>query len=574
MHFLIEIPAGRCRTPDELFVIKPEMSLHLEGNDFTFYAWGDPIISPEFRSGLQANRNARFIVNNLYGHYYYLLHDSSNGELKAGNSLFSILPVYYHQNEHGTMLSDNAFTVARHAGLSRISKRFILETALFNYPLFNHAVIEGISLLPSNSSIVASDGKLDIVKHTEIEDLFPSNPVSARESAGRLTKVFLRAVEKYLPGDDYYHALTGGFDGRTLCAASRYHKKTFSAYCFGTDEAPDRKLAKQVAAKSDISFYDIVLGEEYFRDHALEAGKSFVTGSSGTGTFARAHYIYASRLLAERTKYIVTGNFGSEIFRAVHVPGVVISPNLLTLFLSRDRGEAAGMLRSCNAWKWLNHEVMDSVMKGLEGDLDLLPCFNAGCRRMSRNMQFYIFVFEELFRKYFGAEMVNQFGLLRNRTPFLDMEFLRELLATRFAGIHSDFFEDNPLKRYKGQMLYAYIINEAFPLLGKLPTDRGYRPADLISRSGLPAILMGYLRKEAGKRHHSADPYGVRRAWMGNRAYYETLPLNEEYFVPGRLTAGSVRGYSNEAASYYSLVYLDYYAKQLLKGDGKDISAN
>ena len=39
--------------------------------------------------------------------------------------------------------------------------------------------------------------------------------------------VFLETVRKYLPDKNYVHALTGGFDGRTLVSAGIYHKRKF-----------------------------------------------------------------------------------------------------------------------------------------------------------------------------------------------------------------------------------------------------------------------------------------------------------------------------------------------------------
>ena len=131
----------------------------------------------------------------------------------------------------------------------------------------------------------------------------------------------------------------------------------------------------------------------------------------------------------------------------------------------------------------------------LREDILKFSCFNQYYSGLTRNQRFYVFVFEELFRKYFGAEMVNQFRYLKNRTPFLDIDFLKAILKTEFAGIHSDFFEKNPLKRYKGQVLYAHIIKKAYPDFGKMMTDKGYKPDDLINFFGKVNIAKGYLKK-------------------------------------------------------------------------------
>lgn len=569
MRFLLDIaddnpPGG---LPD-LFILKPEIGLHLSGNDYEFIAWGDPICTDTFRKELHTKRSIDFIINNLYGHYYYLFYDRNTRKFFAGNSLFSILPLYYVLDNGRLILSDNAFSLGRYIGKETFSKRFILESLLFNYPLFNHSVIEGVSLLPSNSGIAIDRRGVKVTRHTAIEDLFCRKPLPMKISAGPMTDVFLQAVKKYLPEENYYTALTGGFDGRTLTAAGRYQERSFSCYCFGTSASYDLKIAYEVASKADIPFFAINLDDVYFRDHSLEAGKNFIISSSGTGTFTRAHYLFAAGLLAGKTRYLVTGNFGSEIFRAVHVPGVVISPNLYSVFSSGSPAEACQRLWSSSVMKWLNQAEMSSEKRHLESDIAGLPCFNAEHKDLSRNMQFYIFVFEELFRKYFGAEMICQLGLLNNRTPFIDIDFLKELLSTEFAGIHSGFFEENPFKRYKGQVLYAYIIRKAFPLLGQILTDKGYKPDDLISASGVPRIVTGYIRKRLKRGGNSYDPYGVKKAWDINHQFYERLLFNDVLFNREKIISEKNSGFTIERAKLYSMIYIDNYMNKLSQSNG------
>jgi len=106
-------------------------------------------------------------------------------------------------------------------------------------------------------------------------------------------------------------------------------------------------------------------------------------------------------------------------------------------------------------------------MERIKEDILKLPCYNDSYSKLTKNQKFYVFVFEEVFRKYFGAEIINQFKYIKNRTPFLDMAFLKAILRTELAGIHSEFFEHNPVKRYKGQILYAHIINKTYPPYAK-----------------------------------------------------------------------------------------------------------
>ena len=294
-------------------------------------------------------------------------------------------------------------------------------------------------------------------------------------------------------------------------------------------------IAEEISGRSGLRLEKILLEDEYLKEHSIECGKEFIIGSSGTATFARAHYLYAAKRLSPEYKHIVTGNFGSEIFRAAHVAGVLISNNLFTLFNSDHPEEALQLIEKSREAKSLNRESLGTDWQSLKEDISHMPCFSQSGSDFSRNQRFYIFVFEEVFRKYFGAELANQFRFLKNRTPFLDIGFIRAILKTRLAGIHSEFFEHNPFRRYKGQVLYAHIIRKAFPLMSTMITDKGYRPDDLIKLSGITNIVKGYLRKERSKGRQNPDPNSVMKAWELNRNYWLQVPVSEELFNTGEM---------------------------------------
>ena len=557
ISFLLELDTNRpfIKPASGLFTVKPDFVLHLTGSDFEFLAWGDPISNDRFTTGLPLNLNPEFIVNNLYGHYCFLLADNNRREVMIGCSLFSILPVYYFVQNGRVSLSGNVFELGRHTGHCTTSASFVAESLLFNYPLHNRSLVEGISLLPSNSVFTAGADGFRISKHTSIETWFTNDPEPWRKSLPRMASSFLEESQKYFPKEHYAASLTGGFDGRTLVAAGLYHHRDFSCYCIGSGSSDDLLTAAHVAEGSGLRFMPVVTDEKYALEQSLDSGLGFISGSSGVGTFSRAHYIFAASLLAAETRYIITGNFGSEIFRAVHNPGVMISPALYDVFVSPTPDEAIEKLAGNRMAGLLGKELLQSLLPALRESVEALPCFDRRYAGLSRNRQFYIFVFEELFRKYFGSEIVNQAPYVTNRTPFLDPVFVRELLGTGLAGIHSDFFENNPLKRFKGQALYAAIIREAAPMLGRFPTVKGYRPDDLLSLPGNLRIAVSRMRKKKRFSGAQADPLGVMAAWANNSNFYGELNIDGSVFDIGTVT--SLRGgpFTDEKARLFSLLY-------------------
>ncbi len=533
-EFILEIPlSGTVHDLTALFNIMPRADLHLSDKGHEFLAWGDPICTAKTAGMIMNNASLSFIVNNIYGHYYFLYLNKETGEILAGNSMFSLLPLYYHCTLSALFLSNNAVSLGRHLGMSRTDKRFVLETILFNYPLFNNSIVEGIALLPANSSLRISDSSFYIVSHTRIADYFKSGMISQKEAVMILSDKFVEAVEKYLPEEKYACSVTGGLDGRTLASAGRYHRRDFTVFAFGNEESKDLILARDLSERLDLHFRSILLEDDYVKSHSLACGREFIEASSGTATFARAHYLFSARSLSDDYRYMVTGNFGSEILRAAHVAGVVISANLFTLFNADQATEALRIIRESREFRCLNIDAFSNEWQALQEDVLKLPCFDPSYSGLTKNQRFYVFVYEELFRKYFGAELANQFRYIRNRTPFLDIDFVKAILETELAGIHSEFFEHNPFKRYKGQVLYAHIIKKTFPPFGKVMTDKGYRPEDLISFFGKAAIVRGYLGKKRSARRYSDDPNSVVRAWMANREQWQQSMMSDGWIDKG-----------------------------------------
>lgn len=531
IEFLIEIKLNsRITKIDNIFIKKPVIELHFNEPEYEFIAWGDPIYDKDFKKRFESYKTAEFILNNLYSHYYYIFLNKFNSDLIIGNSLFSILPVYYYTDNNRIVLSENVLTLGKHLNKNTINKRFILETVLFNYPLFNSSIIDGIDLLPSNSCIMIRAAKKEIIKHTNIDDFFSLDPKPWKISTASITDIFISAVKKYFPDLPYAHALTGGFDGRTLTAAGLYYNKQFSVYCFGSDVSRDMQIAADLSARASLDFIDIELDDDYIKHSSKTSGKEFVYNSSGSATFARAHYLHAAKMLSEDNSHIITGNFGSEVFRAAHVAGAVISSNLYNLFNSESIEDGFIKIQSSKEYRSLAAVNYLTEIEEMKTDIQHLPCFDDSFAQLTKNQRFYVFAFEELFRKYFGAEMINQFYYIKNRTPFLDIDFLKAIMQTGLAGIHSDFFEHNPVKRYKGQVLYAHIIRNTYPEFGRMMTDKGYKPDDLINPLGKLNIVNGYLKKITRKSAPNFDPYSVNRAWEYNKDYWLSIPVLYEYF--------------------------------------------
>jgi hypothetical protein len=91
---------------------------------------------------------------------------------------------------------------------------------------------------------------------------------------------------------------------------------------FGSKDSKDTRIASHLAKKAEIPFINIELGVSYIKNINLSCGEEFIINSSGTATFARSHYLHSAKRLSSDFQHIITGNFGSEIFRAAHIAGL------------------------------------------------------------------------------------------------------------------------------------------------------------------------------------------------------------------------------------------------------------
>ena len=196
------------------------------------------------------------------------------------------------------------------------------------------------------------------------------------------------------------------------------------------------------------------------------------------------------------------------------------SAPLFKLFEAQNKEEYAEYLRNYPSLELINKELVDEYLSDIIDEAwayrESLPGF------ISSKQQFYMYMFGEVFRKYFGPEIVMQSRYIINRSPFLDYNLAEALLKTSLAGIYQEFRETNPLKRFHGQILYAHILKITYPKLLSIILDRGYKPADFLSLAGRIRIVAGHFKgKLLKKRNKESIPsYSL--------AYYEFNSKNIE----------------------------------------------
>ncbi len=481
----------------------------------------------------QCNREeiiSKIKANDLtyFGGFFYLIYmNVLENTVKIYSSIFNILPVYLFDDDKFIIVSSKTELIKKIMPNQVVNKKYILERILFNYSFSNNTFYNDIKLVPSNHFIDISD-KIRIKRHFNISDHFVDEPKSGKKIVYELAECFIESSNKYFPKEKSAISFTSGFDGRTLVGVAKKFSKKIFTYSFGGINYSDIILPQAQAKQIGVEHIAFILDNKYVNEEALSCGLDMVKKTEGNASYARAHYRYAAEKLSERVQYLITGNFGSELFRAFHNSGVMISPELISLFASRNEVWVDTIKKS----EKLNFLNTSNFKAELDELIEELIIYKNDNNEFKKNELFYKYIFEEVFRKYFGPEIVMQNYFLKNRSPYLDPQFIKYLLSTHYSGVYSPFLTHNPIKRFKGQLPYCYIMKKSFPPLLDMITGKGYCPNDLLNTTGKLRLLRA---KFHNNKNIYLDPFCVLSNFQFNKEFYYSIKINSTLFNPNYL---------------------------------------
>lgn len=431
-------------------------------------------------------------------------------QIEVISSMFSILPIFYEIEGNKVWISDRIeYIVNANIKERNWSSIHLLERLLFNYTLTNRTYFDSIKQLDVHTVLTLNSKGIEFSKHTDIFKLYKQKPNSILKSRKKVISFFEDTVKKYLVSEPYAVAFTGGFDGRCIVAASLKHNTQFLSYSFGNQNSMDVQIPKSIADKHKINYRFLDLNDDYvnnlFEDHARE----IVSESGGMSTFSRAHYHFGSKKLGNEFEYLLSGNFGSELFRSAHLDGVMTTNVLYTWIKDGLPKTWTKFIKEYPKFNFLKSTEFEKPYNILVNELDDL---RKTLPDIPLNAKLYYFLWSHTLRNYFGAELIMQQKHIIHRSPFLDFDFFVLLQNTLFSGAHGNFREKNLIKRLKGQLFYAYYLKKTNKLLFNEITGKGYKPSDILSPGGLMkmAVKKGVKKKTV---IDDSDPLNVNKGF-------------------------------------------------------------
>jgi len=436
-----------------------------------------------------------FVIKNIKGNFYYFIIYPDKVLIVTG--FLSLCPVFYSEKYGFATSSFKLLTQTKRE--FTICERFILETFLFNYAFFDSTIYDEVKLLSVHSCLLVNERTIKTEKFWELTELFVNEPSVKKSDRQKLVGSFIETIEQYVPDKNATISFTSGFDGRTIVSAALSRQKKFKTFSYGKTINDDVYIPKDNAKELGLSFEHIDAADDgYIKDHFYSNAAEMTIENGGFNGFLYPHFLFMAKHQAASATHLITGYGGSELLRSTHIMGAITSKALYDVITLNNAEELKNSLMKNASIGFINTELVARNIDQLIADL--IEYKNSIAKHNSLNKKLYSFLLSETLRKVFGPWMFSQLRYIKVRTPFLDYDFVKSVFKTNLAGVYNDFYTKNPVKRFKGQLLYALIIKKTNSVLSGQLTGKGYKPKDLLSISGKIKMIYPFISKRLKRK--------------------------------------------------------------------------
>jgi len=479
-----------------------------ENEQYFFFLFGkvfyrNNIEGAESKKDLPAKKVYEIVNNNLRhyeiikGNYAYILVKKNNYSVVIVNSPFGVLPINYAVQDGFVYISSNLTMILEQLTIKTVNKAALVQISMFDTILGNNTLIKEIKQLQYGRLITINGLKVDEDVYFNHSNLLGKKPLQRKDVIYDITQT-LRDNAALLPTDKpFLMGLTGGYDCRlNFALINEKNYKNIKAYTYGMSISPEIKIAKLIAKKYNLSHEIIILEEEFEKDYVSNADEVLKLGDGFT-PFMRVNYYYAHRYLSKFSRECITGMYGSEFIKPMHVmeDSVTINPQTVNAFYSENIVEALTQyfhkIKNSQDSYFTQEVFCDTAW---EETLELIRAnYITDKESLTKEERIFNFYLNEGMRKFF-MELIRVDKMFVNHSlPYLDLDFLELLLKTKYAGVYNHIFNESLIKRRKGQLLYADTLAKLNPELNNIPVDRGYKPKYLRSNLGWLFVSVGYV---------------------------------------------------------------------------------
>jgi asparagine synthase (glutamine-hydrolysing) len=367
----------------------------------------------------------------LNGLFSGLLIDKKRHHAFLFNDRYGIERIYWAETKEGIYFASEAKALLRVVPeLRAFDETGLAQFLTYGCTLECDTLFRGVKLLPGASLWCFENGRCRKSRYFLPEIWEAQETLSAEAFEEEFTSALMRVVPRYFDSPSRIGiSLTGGLDTRMILACRPRIEPSPVCYTFAAEkgETLDAILAAKLAEKCGMEHSLLRIGEDFLDGFGSHADKS-VYVTDGCCSVLGSHEIYLNRNARRLAKTRLTGNFGSEVLRAMSTfKPIGLAPELLSSSLRQGVDRCAQKPPGAG-----DHPVSFSLFREVPFNL-----FGTLCSGRSQ---------------------------VTFRTPYLDNEIAA--LAYR-APLH--------LRKSTGPALR--LVKRGNPELSKLPTDRGHTGA-------------------------------------------------------------------------------------------------
>lgn len=364
----------------------------------------------------------------LNGLFSGLLIDRRQRRVFLFNDRYGMERVYWHENPDAFYFASEAKALLRVLpALREFDREGVAQFLGVGCALAGRTLFRDVQLLPGGSRWVFENGNIRREKYFSPETWEALPKLQGPEYEAQFRAVFERILPRYYQSDSKIGiSLTGGLDTRLIMACHPHdpHRETSYTFTGPAGQTLDDRVAARVATACGLEHQLLRLDSDFFSNFGAHADKTvFVT--DGCSGITGAHEIYFHKQARPLASLRLTGNYGSEICRAI------------TTFKP---------LR-------LAPEIFNT---------SFLPAVNAAANHLAAQKTHpdTFAAFQEVPLNLFGNLAAGR-SQISFRTPYMD----NELVALAYQC---------PAELKKSSLPSMRLVKACSPALDRIPTDRGF----------------------------------------------------------------------------------------------------
>jgi len=475
--------------------------------------------------------------HSIKGNYAYVFFRRSDSFIKIVNSPFGVFPLNYSIQDGQVFISSSLAMILRRLRKKTVNTTALIQMSMFDTMLGSNTLIREIRQLQYGQMITFyPDGRIYESYIYPYNNLISPRPLSRDEALPGIATSLKRNSELLPFRIPFLLGLTGGYDCRlNFALVPPDLRRNIISYTYGMATSPEIRIARKIARQFGLRHEAIILGKDYEREYVANAEEVLRLGDGFT-PFMRVNYLYTHRRLSILSRDCVTGMFGSEFIKPMHVMADSVSLNSSTVSAFLSSGIVDSLAEYFRRLRespdaYYRKEIYSEVV--LDETIDFVRRrYLEGMENYSAQERLFIFYMHEGMRKFFMELIRIDRMFVRHHLPYLDIDFLEPLLSSCYAGVYNNVFCESLLKRRKGQLFYADAMNLFNPALNDISVDRGYKPRYLRNRLGWIRIGLGYIARKRLARALLGNTTFNTKKWrsMVYNANRERLAARDPYF--------------------------------------------